>query len=126
MPNLFERNLFDLLETSGSGAAELVDSLAQNRNVRIERIVSTGQSSPVGFWYDQPWAEWVLVMQGTGTVRFEADNRVVTLGPGDHLLIPARARHRVEFTAPDQPTIWLAVFFPEEECPPGTASADDV
>ncbi len=38
--------------------------------LRVERIVSIAQSSPEGFWYDQPEDEWVLEdmdgMDGTG------------------------------------------------------------
>jgi cupin 2 domain-containing protein len=31
------------------------------------------------------------------------------MGPGDHVHIPAHRRHRVEWTDPAQPTVWLAV-----------------
>ena len=90
---------------------ELFQVLVETPGIRIERIVSHGQCSPAGFWYDQTWAEWVLVLQGRASVRLEAEDRLVELTPGRHLLIPAGVRHRVEWTDPDQPTIWLAVHF---------------
>lgn len=79
-------------------------------NLRIERILSTGQSSPPGFWYDQQEHEWVMVLQGEGVVEF-ADGRLVTLSPGDHLHIPPHARHRVKATSQKESTLWLAVFW---------------
>lgn len=91
-----------------AGAGESFDELLRQGGVRIERIVSHGQASPPGFWYDQPQREWVLVLAGRGAVAFE-DGTEVALGPGDWLDIPAHARHRVAWTDPAQPTVWLAV-----------------
>ena len=31
------------------------------------------------------------------------------MGPGDWVWLPARCRHRVAWTDPDAPTVWLAV-----------------
>jgi cupin 2 domain-containing protein len=81
--------------------------------LRIERIVSTGQASPPGFWYDQEWAEWVLVLTGSAGLLFEGEDEPRVLRPGDHVLIAPRARHRVAWTDPKQPTIWLAVHYGE-------------
>ena len=92
-------------------AEECVAVLAENRNIRIERIVSTGQSSPPGFWYDQDEHEWVVLLQGGAKLLFDGDAHSLQLDPGDHVLIPAHKRHRVAWTRPDVPTIWLAVFF---------------
>ena len=78
---------------------------------RIERIVSSGQSSPPGFWYDQPHAEWVLVLRGEARIAFDDGVRVVTLKPGDFIDIAPHRRHRVEWTHPAEPTIWLAVHY---------------
>ncbi len=102
-------NLLDNLPTSLP--EELVTVLAENPHVRIERIISTGQASPEGFWYDQVEYEWVMVLQGEARLRFEDDATVLPMKPGDHVLIPAHRRHRVEWTNPDGPTVWLAVFF---------------
>jgi cupin 2 domain-containing protein len=90
--------------------AELTEVLAENQHVRIERIISTGQSSPDGFWYDQDEYEWVAVLAGESRLEFE-DGETLSMKPGDHVLIPARRRHRVQWTTEDQPTVWLAVFF---------------
>jgi len=80
--------------------------------LRIERIVSRGHSSPPGFWYDQEDNEWVLVLTGRARLRFAADEGLIELGVGDCYEIAAHRKHRVEWTDPDQDTIWLAVFFP--------------
>lgn len=75
----------------------------------VERIVSTGQGSPAGFWFEQDWAEWVIVLAGAAALRIEGEPATRRLGPGDYVEIPPRIRHRVEWTDPDRPTVWLAV-----------------
>lgn len=88
--------------------AEVVDVLLDRPGARVERIVSAGQSTPEGQWYDQPGDEWVALLTGRATLRFD-DGALVELAPGDWLLIPARARHRVEATSDNPPCVWLAV-----------------
>jgi cupin 2 domain-containing protein len=83
--------------------------LAELPGARIERIVSTGQASPPGFWYDQDWAEWVVVLTGSAGLSIEGEAEPRTLAPGDWAEIPPRVRHRVEWTDADEPTVWLAV-----------------
>lgn len=90
---------------------EFVDVIAENDHVRIERIVSNGQSSRDGFWYDQAQTEWVIVLKGEAKLRIKGDETPLHLKTGDHLKIPPHQKHRVEWTDPDQPTVWLAVFF---------------
>jgi cupin 2 domain-containing protein len=89
---------------------ELVGEILRTEAFRIERIVSRGQVSSPGFWYAQETEEWVLLVKGSATLRFD-DGREIALVPGDHLLIPRRIRHRVERTDPEGETIWLAVHF---------------
>lgn len=102
--NLFEDIPSELPE-------ELFTVLAQNDAVRIERIVSDGHASPDGFWYDQPQHEWVLLFAGRAELSIEKETGIehIVLTPGDHLLLSAHCRHRVESTT--SKTIWLAVFF---------------
>jgi cupin 2 domain-containing protein len=90
-------------------AGEEISTLLTTPGLRIERIVSHGQASPPGFWYDQPQAEWVIVLAGRAELRFEDDDATMRMGPGDWLHIPPHRRHRVEWTDPTQATIWLAV-----------------
>ena len=90
-------------------AAEEITTLLSSPAVRIERIVSRGQASPPGFWYDQPRAEWVIVLAGRAELRFEDDDAPTTMKPGDWMHIAAHRRHRVEWTDPAQATVWLAV-----------------
>jgi cupin 2 domain-containing protein len=89
--------------------AEVVTSLLESPDVRIERIVSHGHSSPRDFWYDQQQAEWVVVLKGAARIEFA--DRMLEMQPGDFVEIPAHTRHRVDWTTPDEPTIWLAVHY---------------
>lgn len=88
---------------------ELTEILLQRSGIRVERIVSRGHASPDGFWYDQQEHELVFVLRGSARLQFV--DAVRELKPGDYVRIPARCRHRVEWTAPDEPTIWLAIFY---------------
>jgi UDP-N-acetylmuramate: L-alanyl-gamma-D-glutamyl-meso-diaminopimelate ligase len=90
---------------------ETVEVLSSAGGVRIERITSRGHASPPGFWYDQDEHEWVTLLSGAARLRLEDPEQTVELRPGDHLLIPAHTRHRVDWTAPDVATVWLAVFY---------------
>lgn len=107
--NIKKSSIFD--DIPEALRAEWVERIAWRKGVRIERIVSRGHSSPEGFWYDQAETEWVLVLQGAALVRFEKDDITVEMKAGDHLVIPSRARHRVDWTTPDEDTIWIAVFY---------------
>lgn len=102
MPNL-------LSSIPASLPDELTQTLVQAKHVRVERIVSLGHASPKGFWYDQEENEFVLLVQGAARLRFEDEQ--VEMKPGDWLNIPAHRKHRVEWTTPDEKTIWLAVFY---------------
>ncbi|HYP57260.1 MAG TPA: cupin domain-containing protein [Beijerinckia sp.] len=102
-------NLFENLP--GGSDAEQFTELVAAADLKIERIVSTGQASPPGFWYDQPSAEWVVVLEGSAGLLFEGEARPRILRKGDHVVIPAHKKHRVEWTDKDQPTIWLAMHY---------------
>ena len=88
---------------------EIFETLFEHTNLKIERIISKGQVTPPGEWYDQDWNEWVVLLQGSAAVLFEGDRGPVILKPGDYLSIPVHKRHRVEWTDPQQKTIWLAI-----------------
>lgn len=103
MDNLFNNIPSDLTN-------EVFTDLVSTHAVRIERIVSSGQSSPVSGWYDQDENEWILVLEGSGTILFD-DGIEKTLYKGDYLTIPAHQKHKVSKTDPDNLTIWLAVFY---------------
>lgn len=104
MSNLFDNLPTDLPE-------ELVEVLAECQRVRIERIVSTGHASPGGFMYDQDQAEWVVVLKGEAKLLFEGDDEPKYMKPGDYINIPAHKKHRIEWTTPSEPTVWLAMFY---------------
>lgn len=101
-------NIFDAVP--GKAADEIVTELLSHSGVRIERIVSTGQATPVEAPYDQDHDEWVLLLTGAAGLWIEAEGEF-RLRPGDRVLIPAHRRHRVTWTAADEPTVWLAIHF---------------
>ncbi len=106
-------NLFHDLPTSLS--EELVENIIVSENIRIERIVSTGQASPENFWYDQDESEWVVVLRGAASLEFQGETTLQRMKPGDHILIPPHRKHRVASTSETEPTVWLAVFFGTEK-----------
>lgn len=90
---------------------EIIETIISGKNIEVERIISNGQSSPDDFWYNDPRNEFVIVLKGSGTLRFKKDNNLITLLPGDYINIPAHCEHRVEKTDQTQETIWLAVYY---------------
>jgi cupin 2 domain-containing protein len=102
--NLFKNMPPDILQ-------EITEKILSVENVRIERIISHGQSSPENFWYDQDENEWVIVLRGSAKLLFQEDTEEVLLNTGDYVNIPRHVKHRVEWTTPDEVTIWLAVFY---------------
>jgi cupin 2 domain-containing protein len=103
-------NLFDPI--APASPEEQVDVLVEHGGVSVERIVSLGQASPPGFWYDSPRAEWVALLSGAATLEFEGDPQPHPMKPGDHVLIEAHCRHRVASTSDTEPSVWLAVYYP--------------
>jgi cupin 2 domain-containing protein len=102
-----KRNLFDLPVSLPD--EEVFESLApSDHGVLIERIISRGQRTPEGIWYGQDRDEWVALVQGEALLAYE-DGTTLEMKAGDHILIPAHSRHRIERTSVDPPCIWIAV-----------------
>lgn len=110
------RNLFD--DVTGRLAAERIDVLVDGAALRLERIISTGHATPPGAWHDQDRDEWVVVLRGSAGLRFEGEAEAHVMRAGDHLVIPAHRRHRVEWTDSREPTVWLAVHYSGAGPPP--------
>ena len=104
MPNLFADIPHDL-------PREIFHTILSRQKLRIERIISQGQASPEDFWCDQNEHEFVVLLQGAARLRFEEGE--IEMKPGDFIDIQAHQRHRVEWTDPNQPTIWLAISYSE-------------
>ena len=100
--NIFENIIID------KGKEQFFD-LIKNDNIKIEKIVSNGQSSSVNFWYEQEKSEFVLILKGDAILEFEDEE--IELKEGDYINIKAFTKHRVKYTNKDKPTIWLAVFY---------------
>ena len=99
-------NLFDDLPRQSD--KEVLTELLCRKGVRIERIVSTGQFTPVDKPYAQEYEEWVLLVSGSAGLWIEGEAER-ELRPDDYVLIPSHRPHRVTWTAKDEPTVWLAV-----------------
>ena len=104
-------NLLHLPETLPT--EELVQQICTGSGVRIERIISTGQTSPEDFWYNQQEDEWIVLLQGEAVLQFE--EKSLRLSAGDSMLIPANCKHRVKYTSTQPPCVWLCVFGNEFE-----------
>jgi cupin 2 domain-containing protein len=100
-------NIFDSLPDAT--AHEKFTALLRTDSMTIERVVSHGQASPPGFWYDQARDEWILLLAGSAGLRFESESAARHLGRGDYVHIPAHMRHRVEWTDAHEATVWLAI-----------------
>ena len=100
--NIFEQIIVDKNE-------EKFFEIFKNETIKVEKIVSNGQTSPENFWYEQEKSEFVLLLEGFAILEFE--NREVELKKGDCINIKAKQKHRVKFTSLDEPTIWFAVFY---------------
>jgi cupin 2 domain-containing protein len=90
---------------------ELFEPLLRTGAFTLERIVSAGHATAPGEWYDQDRDEWVVLLAGSAGLLFEDEAEVRVLHPGDHVLIPARRRHRVEWTESGVKTVWLALHY---------------
>jgi cupin 2 domain-containing protein len=108
------QNLFQAIPTPLT--EEWFQEIARGNHAVVERIVSQGHQSPSGFWYDQSWDEWVVVLEGRAGLEVWGQDEVVTLEKGDHLTLHAHVKHRVAWTAADRQTVWLAVHF--KDTPP--------
>ena len=94
---------------------ELFTELAAGHSAKIVRIVSTGHATPESEWYDQDDDEWVVVLKGKARLKFADGRADLEMAPGDHVLLPAHCRHRVDWTSDQEPTVWLAVHFDAED-----------
>lgn len=99
-----------LSDLPAPGPEESFETLLTAAGFHVERIVSRGHASPPGFWYDQDEDEWLMLVTGAARLTLEGE-KPVDLEPGSYLHIPARRRHRVDWTDPAQPTVWLAIHF---------------
>lgn len=100
-------NLFSGLPVAKKG--EVFQILMKGKGLKIERIVSCGQTTPEGRWLCSKKAEWVTLLKGRARLSFKKNQEKVNLEVGDYVFIPARTCHRVDWTHPKQKTVWLAV-----------------
>ncbi len=107
--SMVKQNLFSNIPESLP--REIFETLLENDRFKLERIISSGQATPENDWYDQEKDEWVVLLKGKAGLRFENEGEVIELTPGDHLMIPAHKKHRLEWTDEKQKTVWLALHF---------------
>jgi len=100
-------NIFEMPDLPLPLTKELVTILIENKNIRIERIISAGQVSD---WYDQTQTEFVVLLDGNAVIEFE-NGRNAAMSKGDALLIDPHERHRVSFTSVHPLCVWLCIFW---------------
>jgi len=103
-------NLFHFSRLPGISQQEIFETLCASKTMRIERIISTGQTTPANTWLAQPENEWVMLLQGKAQMEF-VDGKTIHLQPGDYLNIPSGTKHRVSYTSSDPHCIWLAIHY---------------
>jgi cupin 2 domain-containing protein len=89
---------------------EVFETIIKTEDIQIERIVSYGHITEKDKWYEQNKNEWVIILKGKASIRFENES-LHELNVGDYINIPAHIKHRVEWTEEDSKTIWLAVHY---------------
>jgi len=90
---------------------EIFQSIIEKENLKIERIISNGQTTPEDFWYDQNQNEFIILLKGKAKILFEENSEEVELNPGDYILIESHKKHKVTYTSKEETTIWLAIHF---------------
>ena len=90
---------------------EILETLLKTEAFELERIISSGQRTPEGEWYDQDMDEWVILLSGSAGLLFEDEEEVSVMNAGDYVHIKPHQRHRVEWTDPEEKTVWLALHF---------------
>ena len=103
------RNIFSGIQKQAPD--EVLDTVLQTGQFKIERIISHGHATTEGEWYDQGRNEWVLVLKGNAGLLFEGDDKTVIMKTGDYINIPAHQKHRVEWTDPEEETVWLTIHY---------------
>ena len=103
------KNIFSGIQKHASD--EILENIIQTDQFKIERIISRGHATADGEWYDQDKNEWVMVLKGSAGLLFEGNDKAVIMKTGDYINIPAHRKHRVEWTEPEEETIWLAVHY---------------
>ena len=106
-----KENIFENIKVNRD--KEQFNDIINTKDMRIERIVSNGQTSEQDFWYDQNENEFVVVLKGRAILQMKQNNEIkeYVLNEGDYLNINANIKHRVKYTSLDEPTVWLAVFY---------------
>jgi len=103
------RNIFSDIQKQAPD--EVLETILQTGQFKIERIISHGHTTTEGEWYDQDRNEWVLVLKGNAGLLFEGDDKTINLRTGDYINIPAHQKHRVEWTDPEEETVWLTIHY---------------
>ena len=105
-----KKNIFEGVPENLELSEEFIDKIINTENLIIKRIISKGHKSPKGEWYDQDKNESVLLIKGSARLAYE-DGEKISLKEGDHINIPAHTKHRLDWTDPEQDTVWLLVYY---------------
>jgi cupin 2 domain-containing protein len=100
------KNIFDI-PAGHNFKEEYFESLFASKSIRVEKIISKGNTTQKGKWLNQSRGEWVVLLQGKADLKFE--DSIIRLSKGDAVYIAPNTKHRVEYTSKRPLCLWLAV-----------------
>lgn len=101
------KNIFDIPE-GNPDEQETFETVIENKNLLIERIITHKPYDSPGEWYNQEKDEWVVLIEGEAELELK-DEKKIKLFKGDYIFIPAHKIHRINKSGNEEKCIWLAV-----------------
>jgi cupin 2 domain-containing protein len=102
------KNIFDYQQFRNK-KYEVFENIIEDKDIKIERIISSGQITPKNKWLKDSRGEWVILLRGKAELLFKSEDKLL-LKKGDYLLIPSNTEHKVTYTSKKPHCIWLAIY----------------
>jgi len=92
----------------------VIETLFENKQVKIDRITAFGQISPPGEFAPEPSFEFIHLLKGQLVIEIEGEADKVSLKPGEYTIKTQKQRGRADYTSVHEETVWLKVSFQGE------------
>jgi cupin 2 domain-containing protein len=102
-----KNNIFEIKDIKVK-SAEIFQNILSGKRIKLERIISSGQTTPDGIWLSEKTDEWVILLKGRAGISFHSGEKI-KLEEGDYILIKSGTKHRVSYTSKNPECIWLAI-----------------
>jgi|SRR5580693_1088175 cupin 2 domain-containing protein len=102
------RNIFR--DVTPASKEPQVTTIAENRNIKIQRVVASGQSSKAGLFCPQEDNDLLVLLQGNLILDYE-NGRRVNMAAGDYIFTAPKENNRVAETSHEEETIWIKFSF---------------